>query len=85
MPYRIAYAAQAETARRRLSAQRRDALDKGMRTTIGRDPYGHGSVEARRGERDYREATVTAADAIVVYYVSGSGALTVTAVRLITL
>ncbi|MYY12704.1 hypothetical protein GT204_28375 [Streptomyces sp. SID4919] len=84
MGYRIAYASQADAARRALPAQRRTALDKAMRTTIGADPYGHGSVEAKPGERDYREATIAGADAIVVYYVSTPDVLTVTAVKLIT-
>ncbi|MFJ4769078.1 hypothetical protein ACIP88_08175 [Streptomyces uncialis] len=65
-------------------ARRRTALDKAMRTTIGADPYGHGSVEAKPGERDYREATIAGADAIVVHYVSTPDVLTVTAVKLIT-
>ncbi|MFI5617697.1 hypothetical protein [Streptomyces sp. NPDC051567] len=84
MAYRIAYAAQADTARRRLPAQRRGVLDKAMKATIGNNPYGHGSVEAKPGERDYREATLAGADAIVVHYVSTPDVLTVTAVKLIT-
>ncbi|MEU8765052.1 hypothetical protein [Streptomyces sp. NPDC048659] len=84
MGYRIAYAAQADAARRRLPAQRRGVLDKAMKSTIGANPYGHGSVEAKPGERDYREVTLTGADAIVVYYVSTPDVLTVTAVKLIT-
>ncbi|WP_329028385.1 hypothetical protein [Streptomyces sp. NBC_00690] len=84
MAYRIAYASQAETARRRLPAPRRSALDKAMKSTIGTNPYGHGSVEAKPGERDYREATVPSADAIVVYYISAPDVLTITAVKLIT-
>ncbi|WP_329025611.1 hypothetical protein [Streptomyces sp. NBC_00690] len=54
MAYRTAYASQAETARRRLHAPRRNALDKATKATIGTNPYGHGSVEAKPGERDYR-------------------------------
>ena len=82
MAYRIAYAGQADAARRQLPTQRRREIDDAMKTTIARNPYGHGSTAPRKGDRDYREATV-AGTAIVTYYVSSS-VLTVTAVRLIT-
>ncbi|MER8001033.1 hypothetical protein [Streptomyces sp. NPDC095613] len=56
-----------------------------MKATIGTDPYGHGSVEDKPGGgRDYREATIPSADAIVVYYVSTPDVLTVTAVSSIS-
>ncbi|MEU6062477.1 hypothetical protein [Streptomyces sp. NPDC047097] len=84
MAYRIAYASQADATRRRLPAQRRTALDKAMKSTIGANPYGHRSVAAKPGERDYREVTIAGADAIVVSYVSTPDVLTITAVRLIT-
>ncbi|MFE0422088.1 hypothetical protein [Streptomyces sp. NPDC058953] len=57
MAYRIAYASQAYAARQRLPAQRRTAPDKAVKSTIGANPYGLGSVEAKPGERDYREVT----------------------------
>ncbi|MQS37710.1 hypothetical protein [Streptomyces katsurahamanus] len=41
-----------------------------MRSTIAHDPYGHGSTAPRSRERDYREVTLPAVNAIVVYYVS---------------
>ncbi|MCS0639311.1 hypothetical protein NX801_27465 [Streptomyces sp. LP05-1] len=56
-----------------------DSFRSAMERTLGRDPYGHGSV-AMNGERDRR--TVTVGGAFVVYYVARA-ALTVTAVRLI--
>ncbi|WP_330177517.1 hypothetical protein OG875_30815 [Streptomyces sp. NBC_01498] len=56
-----------------------------MRSTIAKDSYGHGSTAPRARERDYREITLPEAKSIVVYFVSAPAALTVTAVRLITL
>jgi hypothetical protein len=82
VPYRIAYAGQADAARRHLPERRRHELDDAMRRTLAQDPYSHGSTEAKPGEKDYREATV--AGMIVVYYVSAS-VLTVTAVQLINI
>jgi hypothetical protein len=84
MPYRIAYAGQAETAPRALPRPRRTQIDTAMRTTIAHDPYGHGSTAPRPRERDYREVALPGAQA-VVYYVSAPAALTITAVRLISL
>jgi hypothetical protein len=77
--YRIAFAGQAEAARREMSEARRRQFDTETQNTIGHDPYGHGSSSIK-GDRDYREATV--AGAIIVYYVSAN-VLTLTAVRLI--
>lgn len=81
MAYRIAYAGQADAARREMTPDRRREFDTAMKRTIGADPYGHGSV-AIRGEKDRREATV--ANAFVVFYVA-RGALTVTAVKIIAI
>ncbi len=80
LAYRLAYAGQAESARRQMAVHRRRQFDAAMGRTIGRAPYAHGSTPIK-GERDYREATV--AGAIVVYYVS-AGVLTLTAVQLIS-
>ncbi|MFD5321422.1 hypothetical protein [Streptomyces sp. NPDC127098] len=77
--YRIAFAGQAEVARRKMTGLRRREFDTAMSSTIGTNPYGHGST-AIRGAKDRREATV--AGAFVVYYVAGA-ALTITAVKLI--
>ncbi|MFI1869910.1 type II toxin-antitoxin system RelE/ParE family toxin [Streptomyces jumonjinensis] len=85
MAYRIAYAGQAEAALRALPRQRRTQIDTAMRSTIANNPYGHGSTAPRPRERDYREVSLPAANAIVVYYVSAPAALTITAVRLISL
>ncbi|MFC9067949.1 MULTISPECIES: hypothetical protein [Streptomyces] len=79
MAYRIAFAGQADAARRQMTRARRAEFDQAMAGTIGTDPYGHGS-NAIGGEKDRREATV--AGAFVVYYVAG-GALTITAVKVI--
>ncbi|RBM07206.1 hypothetical protein DEH69_24345 [Streptomyces sp. PT12] len=78
MVLRLAYAGQAESARRQMAAGRRSRFDAAMAGTVGRAPYAHGSTPIK-GERDYREATVSGA--IVVYYVS-AGVRTVTAVQL---
>ncbi|MFD8937919.1 type II toxin-antitoxin system RelE/ParE family toxin [Streptomyces sp. NPDC059578] len=83
--YRISYAGQAESALRALPRPRRTQIDTAMRTTIAHDPYGHGSTAPRPRERDYREVALPGAQAVVVYYVSAPAALTITAVRLISL
>ncbi|MGW6367271.1 hypothetical protein ACWFRQ_01460 [Streptomyces niveus] len=74
--YRIAYAGQAEASLGSLPRQRRTQVDGAMRSTIAKDPYGHGID---------REVTLPDAGAIVVQYVSAPTALTITAVRLISL
>ncbi|MFE7313398.1 hypothetical protein ACFU7T_09840 [Streptomyces sp. NPDC057555] len=78
--YRIQYADPAEAARKAMAPEARAAFERAMPKTLGVDPYGHGSSEVKRGDRDYRE--VTLAGAFVVYYVSAS-VLTVTAVRIV--
>ncbi|MEE1930993.1 hypothetical protein V1J52_22910 [Streptomyces sp. TRM 70351] len=78
-PYRISYAPPADDALRKMN--RRAAFEAAIGGTVGRDPYGHGSVHVG-GDRDRREATV--AGAVVRYVVSGS-IRTVTVVRLISL
>ncbi|MFB8443595.1 hypothetical protein ACFC7A_31575 [Streptomyces niveus] len=83
--YRIAYAGQAEASLRALPRQRRTQIDGAMRSTIAKDPYGHGSTAPRTRERDYREVALPGVNAIVVYFVSAPAALTITAVRLISL
>ncbi|AXU16842.1 hypothetical protein [Streptomyces clavuligerus] len=85
MPCRIAYSGQAEASLRALPRPRRTQTDTAVRSTIARDPYGHGSTAPRPRERDYREAALPGAQAVVVYYVSAPAALTITAVRLISL
>jgi hypothetical protein len=58
--YRIAYAGQAEAVLRALPRRRRTQIDTAMRSTIARDPYGHGSTAPRPRERDYRRAAFSA-------------------------
>ncbi|MBW1600051.1 hypothetical protein [Streptomyces sp. JJ38] len=57
----------------------RSSFGQKLATTIGQDPYGHGSSPVG-GDHDRRDATIGAA--IVRYAVSGS-VLTVTVVRLL--
>jgi hypothetical protein len=71
--------------RRSLPLLRGAQIDTAMRSTIARDPYGHGSTVPRPCERDYGEVALPGAQAVVVYYVSAPAALTITAVRLISL
>nr|WP_224755579.1 hypothetical protein [Streptomyces chumphonensis] len=62
-----------------MPAARRTTFDREIRSTLGTDPYGHGSTA--RGEKDRREIVI--AGAIVIYYVSQAVAM-VTAVTIIS-
>lgn len=77
--YRIQYAPQAEASLKAMQQDARGGFERAMAKTLGRDPYGHGSVQLK-GDRDYREVTV--GGAFVVYYVSAE-LLVVTAVRIV--
>ncbi|MFJ4774004.1 hypothetical protein ACIP88_33670 [Streptomyces uncialis] len=81
MSFRIVYADQAERARAAMSPQVRAAFDAAMASTIGKDPYGHGSSPAgTKDEPDRRLATVY--DSFVCYCVA-KGPRAVTAVKIV--
>ncbi|MEU0989213.1 hypothetical protein [Streptomyces sp. NPDC005953] len=81
MTYRIAYVDQADRARNAMSPSVRAAFDQAMASTIGTDPYGHGSTPAgTKDEPDRRLATVY--DSFVCYYVA-KGPRAVTAVKIV--
>ncbi|MEU5160226.1 hypothetical protein AB0G74_11540 [Streptomyces sp. NPDC020875] len=63
--YAIAYAPVAESVLKQYSGAA--GFRAAMASTLGRDPYGHGSTTVG-GERDRREATV--AGVFVRYYVA---------------
>ncbi|MFD5557857.1 hypothetical protein ACFWIA_28950 [Streptomyces sp. NPDC127068] len=75
--YEIAYAPVAEATLKQLPSHAR--FRSLMESTLGRDPYGHGSRAVDR-ERDRREATV--ADVFIRYYVARN-VLKVTVVRMV--
>ncbi|MFE3768753.1 type II toxin-antitoxin system RelE/ParE family toxin [Streptomyces sp. NPDC059122] len=78
--YRIQYADPAEAARKAMPPEARTGFERAMGKTLSVDPYGHGSIAVKGGDRDYREVTV--AGTFVVYDVSAS-ILVVTAVRIV--
>jgi mRNA-degrading endonuclease RelE of RelBE toxin-antitoxin system len=79
--YRIQYAPQAEEARKAMPRQARARFEDTMASTLGKDPYGHGSVD-RGGDKDRREATI--GGVFVGHFVSRS-VMVVTAVQIVSL
>ncbi|MEU0685980.1 hypothetical protein [Streptomyces uncialis] len=80
--YRIQYAGEAEKVRGQMPAAFRARFDAAMASTLGNDPYGHGSRPAVPGQEPTRRHA-TVAGAIVRYYVGGPLSLVVTAVKII--
>ncbi|EDY51742.1 hypothetical protein [Streptomyces clavuligerus] len=75
--YEIAYAPVAEATLKQYAGER--GFRTAMASTLGRDPYGHGS-RAVGGERDRREATV--AGVFIRFYVA-ENVVKITVVRMV--
>ncbi|MFF7246280.1 hypothetical protein ACFZBU_20485 [Embleya sp. NPDC008237] len=77
MSYRVQYTNEAEDGLKPLSSGQVRSFKNAVDSSIGRDPYGSGSVQVG-GDRDRREATISG---VFVRYTISAGVLVVTVTR----